>query len=728
VKYYTLLTVLTYLAAMLGVAAVASSEREPVYLVITVVGCLLMWPNDRAGWRMPTPIRALVLAAALGYTLADVMFFAEYVTLTLSHLLVFATLVKLTTIKGPRDYLQVYVLALGGVIVGGYFASHFVYGAILVAFLFVCGWALMLLVMTGESQLWVRSRSSDYAPRILNRDRLAVVDQTIGVRRWRFLGRTGLYGPAVLIPAVLVFLLVPRGGRHRYGTPSAGGYQAITGFSEQIQLGEMARILEDPTPVMTVTLRHPVTQRPLDAPRVALLWRGITLDRYQKRSRKWGWEKSEKRSVRYERGLTMMDPKHYVRARLIQQDITLESIDSKVLFALSPVVRVDHTENVGKMRVYRDDRAIYAVDPPAGQRKYTVLSARQSPPPADPLARPPARYLAVPPGIRDVLRREADRVAPPDRYPTPLARAQAMVTYFHSGRLGYSLTYQGSPDAEPVTEFLTVTREGHCELFASAMALMLRTIGIHSRVVNGFRGGEWNALGEFIMVRQQDAHSWVEAYIPGQGWRVFDPTPGAALAGPGRRRTFGSYVSQVYDYVRYSWTRHVMQYDARQQRAVLRRVGDLVALGRTVTGWNRSVVARAWRSWLAGLRNVGGRVGLRGRFAEVFITAVSGLIVLAVGAVLVVVVRRVRRRQQAETPVAFYNALLTLLTRFGYRRDPAQTPMEFAVAVAAADPACAVLVPWMTEQYYRTRFGGRALSQAERSRIDAGLAELGARR
>jgi len=92
---------------------------------------------------------------------------------------------------------------------------------------------------------------------------------------------------------------------------------------------------------------------------------------------------------------------------------------------------------------------------------------------------------------------------------------------------GYTLNLSGKPGADPLAQFLFVTKAGHCEYFASAMAVMLRTLGIPSREVNGFLPGQFNDLAGDYIVRGSDAHSWVEAYFPGSGWITFDPTPPA---------------------------------------------------------------------------------------------------------------------------------------------------------------------------------------------------------
>jgi len=96
-------------------------------------------------------------------------------------------------------------------------------------------------------------------------------------------------------------------------------------------------------------------------------------------------------------------------------------------------------------------------------------------------------------------------------------------------RFGYTLQLPRVLPHDPLANFLFERKQGHCEYFASAMAVMLRTLRIPSRVVNGFQTGEYNDLTSQYVVRASNAHSWVEAYFPGYGWVAFDPTPAAPL-------------------------------------------------------------------------------------------------------------------------------------------------------------------------------------------------------
>ena len=121
---------------------------------------------------------------------------------------------------------------------------------------------------------------------------------------------------------------------------------------------------------------------------------------------------------------------------------------------------------------------------------------------------------------------------------------------------------------DPLANFLFDRRKGHCEYFASAMAVMLRTVGIPSRVVTGFASGVYNPLTGWQVVRASDAHSWVEAWIAGRGWRTYDPTPAdpSAIESPFMART-----ALFFDAAEQFWQDWVLSYDLERQSTLASR-------------------------------------------------------------------------------------------------------------------------------------------------------------
>ena len=158
-----------------------------------------------------------------------------------------------------------------------------------------------------------------------------------------------------------------------------------------------------------------------------------------------------------------------------------------------------------------------------------------------------------------------------------LERAEAICDYLKtSPKFSYSLTAeQRNPDLDPIIDFLTEHPQGHCEYFSSALTLMLRSVGIRARMVIGFQGGQWNHLGAYYQIRQKDAHSWTEAYIPeseldgfpGGGWLRLDPTPSNVRND--RQTNSGvalRFYGEIRNYAEFLWAKYVVQLDAQGQR------------------------------------------------------------------------------------------------------------------------------------------------------------------
>ena len=136
--------------------------------------------------------------------------------------------------------------------------------------------------------------------------------------------------------------------------------------------------------------------------------------------------------------------------------------------------------------------------------------------------------------------------------------------------------------ADPLANFLFERKQGHCEYFASSMAVMLRTLKIPARVVNGFRSDEFNDLTGSYIIRARNAHSWVEAYFPRYGWITFDPTPGGQVGTPEGWERAMLYLDAAQSF----WREWIISYDASHQ----------YVLGQVALNSTRSLAERA-RWW-----------------------------------------------------------------------------------------------------------------------------------
>jgi protein-glutamine gamma-glutamyltransferase len=265
---------------------------------------------------------------------------------------------------------------------------------------------------------------------------------------------------------------------------------------------------------------------------------------------------------------------------------------------------------------------------------------------------------------------------------SPYEKARALENWFRT-RFTYSLA--ADDNRQDLDSFLWSSQAGNCEYFASAMALLLRHVGIPSRLAIGFLSAEWNEFGAFYEVRQSDAHAWVEAYFPDRGWTTFDPTPPDLDAGGGATflgriwKRLGRYVSALEA----RWYRYVVGYDSDTQKTLF----DILRI-----------------RWIKALRAAG-----------------IWLLIAALGAAVLIRwkpwKRRIGRRGRRRAGQGFYAVILARLERAGLPRPIWQTPADFAAAVVRRRPDLTGLTS-LTARYYEIRFAGRSLSAAERQALD----------
>ena len=204
---------------------------------------------------------------------------------------------------------------------------------------------------------------------------------------------------------------------------------------------------------------------------------------------------------------------------LIRQQITLQPLTEGVLLGRSPVATIEGLDGV-----WRDEVGTWRVSGPVRPVQYTAYSLTE--PDDAPLAEP-GRWLGLPADLDPQVRTLAAELTIEG---SAADQAEHLMRWLYTD-FTYTRIPTPSTARQPLSDFLFVTRTGHCEYFAAALAVLLRAQGISSRVVNGLRGGERQDDGSMVF-RQRDAHAWVELHVPGVGWQRLDPTPPDAAAVP----------------------------------------------------------------------------------------------------------------------------------------------------------------------------------------------------
>jgi len=274
-----------------------------------------------------------------------------------------------------------------------------------------------------------------------------------------------------------------------------------------------------------------------------------------------------------------------------------------------------------------------------------------------------ARYLALPGDLTPRVRALAHAWA--DAEPTPAGKARAIAERL-ARDFSYDLRSPSWGKEQPIDDFLFVSRRGHCEFFATALALLLREVGVPSRVATGYLGGAYNRFGDFYAVRRSDAHAWALVYVDGR-WQVFDGTP---------RATRTSIITREF----------LEGYGAASQRRVLGATWRVATIGVGLWGL---VYAYAW--W-------------RRRPSEA---------------------RERALRPGVASPLC--RAIDEALARLGIARDPSTTPARHAEELARRGHPLAGEIGALTRVYLEVRFGGRVLTPREQRDFARRLVRLSAK-
>jgi hypothetical protein len=745
--------VLFALATLLLVVGEGSAFPQAVGFPLSVIALVLI--DGRRQLRVPA--WALNIAATLSVAAAAWEFVGESPESRLTaaaHLLVYLGWVVLLGGKANRQYwwlltLSVLQVAVGAVLVEA--SGEPLYSLLMVLFMVTATWTLSVFSL---QQVQGRLAAVPVAVQVpdgpdwLRPTAAGSGCQLDADQQWinsRFVLGVAAAAVGALFVAALFFLLIPRlwlfdpsGQDDAQNDP----LRPLTGFTETVQLGEIGDILESTMHVMSVEVIDRQTGDRIEVDDLARAWgdteplfRGTVMVRYSRG--KWERGLGDSRFNRM-RGVPQgLDG--------IRQDIQLETLGTPVLFGMHPVngCVIDSASRYGlfhpstgvlvgardrgRGRVLRYSLFSPSPNSAAGQRPRvpSVMS------PAERL-----EYLQLPPRDLDRLSRTARRLVSTRSGATDTGKADRLMEFLSGDQFGYSLDASVSDATlDPVEDFVFERRRGHCEYFASSLALMLRAVGIPSRLVSGFKGGTHNQISGQFVVQQRHAHAWVEAWI-GSRWVTLDPTPGGREELIRRLEANSGFLRDAGQVMEHSWRRYVVELSLAQQQSLV-YLPLQAGLLDTMTFFNTLVTDA--------LEAVGGLAAGRGagdRWPALL--AVIGLVGLLAVAVWVLrrwrsgwrprVRRRGRAGRTAAVVVPFYERFCRMLAASGRLRRRGQTAREFATDMeetSVESPDGGGLGPIageVTELYYSIRFGGHrpeaeVIAGAERDldRLEAAL-------
>ncbi|MCF8028309.1 MAG: DUF3488 and transglutaminase-like domain-containing protein [Desulfobacteraceae bacterium] len=461
---------------------------------------------------------------------------------------------------------------------------------------------------------------------------------------------------------IILFLLFPRMQGSLFGMRQTG--RAISGFSEQLSPGSVSSLVKSDEVAFRALFKGPIP------PADQLYWRGVVFSRLKNGS----WHRPKRVPKRGE-PLQGQDPVDYT--------ISIEPHHNRWIFALDVPARaptkwsslyrdftVQSRRAISRKRRY--EMRSYPGDI-SGRSAWGVDAALKLPAEGNPRTRKLAAHMG----------RDTGNVA---------QIVERGLKYLEKNGFVYTL----SPpllDNNPMDTFLFESRQGYCEHYASAFAYLMRAAGVPARIVGGYLGGERNPFADYLIIRQSDAHAWVEVWSAKAGWTRVDPTLAVAPArldrgaqgalspgelpegGAGKYLApFQSFVKQLqlgWDALSLQWEAWFHGYSREEQQALLEKLGIY------------------WQSW-------------KGMFTAL----VFGMILVA-GITGLYGVVQFRRPHTRKAPVAkYYEKFCKKLARAGLARPADMGPKDYAAFAADRRPDLREEVKTITDLYIRMRYGG----------------------
>ncbi len=641
-------------------------------------------------WTAPLTIAYFIFYAADYFLLSR-----SFLTATV-HLVLFAVVVRTFSLRRDRDYVMLAILSFLMVLASAVLTVDSVFMLFFAGFMVtaVATFILMEMRRSGRAARFQARHSRDMQEHRHLAFSLARVTPTLVLM--------------MLVGAAAVFFLLPRMSAGYLGGYSFGT-DLSTGFSDQVQLGRIGQIQQSDAVVMHIQIDGDRDGR------YELAWRGVALENFD--GRNWS---NPREQFPLERGgdgsfaipLLNQDVAQATSVRnravprkpthLIHYRVLMEPIGTNVFF-LAPWAR----RIKGAYRTLQIDSG-GAVSDQDNQRSVSLYEADSdiaTPSPeqlrgaGDYLPRFAMGYLQLPPRLDPRIPRLAVQIAgsASNSYDKAAAVERYLKTHY-----GYTLQLPRTEVADPLANFLFERRQGHCEYFASSMAVMLRTLRIPARVVNGFRSDEFNDVTGNYVVRAKNAHSWVEAYFPDYGWVTFDPTPGGTVASPQGWGRVMLYLDAASSF----WREWVISYDTSHQNIL----GQSMMIG-TRSFWER---AREWgRLRYAGLlswarksqRSAGHSPG---PWFGGSVTVALLLLLMGNAGRIIRKIRTMRlqahpERSPDQAAAMWYERMARSLARRGMQKAGTQTPREFVRVIP--DERVRLRVGQFTDAYESARFG-----------------------
>ncbi|RME02319.1 MAG: DUF3488 domain-containing protein [Planctomycetota bacterium] len=577
------LEVAPLLTFLLSATALFLASDNPLYL-LTAGGVLLLFkmlptllPHKKYYIEKNTSDTLILLA--LLYLLSSVLKTNQDILLELALFLFMVQAIRLLALRKElyhpleeqryRDYYQLYTITIAQLAVASALGIKLAFLPLFLCFLLTSPYLLLVFHLRQEQE-----------------------GQKIFCPPPAKLYKTcAIAGIITLLPTTALFWLLPRYKQSLF-TPPKLRRTNISGFSENISLNDISYILQSPEVVMRVQFLDPPPNSPL-------LFRGNVYDIYE--NQQWfssansknsyipnhrsyriytSWNRNSPKFYREQKLQQEIDQKNF--SNIIRQKIFINPLNTNIVFGLFPILRLEILGQTPLPTLYQDTHDVLRLQKffphPWGyiayspRLQYSLEKLKKSK-----TFSPKATYLSWPKNTKlhkKRFQKLAQKILQQSPAKSPYEKAIALENFLrHNYR--YTLHLPNTTGKiDPIEEFLFLHKQGHCEYFASALVLLLRSIQLPARLVNGFRGGEYNHLGNYYIIRQKNAHAWAELFLGNIGWIPLDPTPPSNRQQQNTTSPFS--LTHWLDYLRMQWMSKVIQYNKEDQQNLFQYLYQLL--------------------------------------------------------------------------------------------------------------------------------------------------------
>jgi transglutaminase-like putative cysteine protease len=499
---------------------------------------------------------------------------------------------------------------------------------------------------------------------------LITLNHPSSAKRWRQpLKLAALFVLQATPLMLMLFLLFPRIAGPLWGLPT-DAFAGVTGLSDRMAPGSISQLAQSDAVAFRAEFTGPLP------PPTERYWRGPVLGYFGGRE----WSRV--------RGVAEPRPAIEATTPAVRYTLTQEASNKNWIFALD----VADPQMLPPNTRLTPDLQLLAREPVQRRTRYVLTSFLNPKVGRVTDAAVLKRDLQLPargnPAARDLAKRMRGTAASDAQF------VQAVLRMFHEQPFVYTLTPPLLGN-DGIDEFLFSTRRGFCEHYAGAFTFLMRAAGVPARVVTGYQGGEFNSIGNYLIVRQSDAHAWSEVWLQGQGWVRIDPTAavaanriesGIAAALPEGEplpflvRTDAEWLRQLelrWDAINNDWNQWVLGYNQELQ------ISLFAGLGLGIVSWREL----AW--------------GL-----VIGIGTLLGIIAL--------ITLRASGKPPGDEVQALYLKFCAKLARKGLVRRTNEGPLDFAARVQSLRPEVSSVVDPVTRLYIQLRYGARATKETLR--------------